>query len=263
MCDKGCNLNISRREYQMNDCSTHWANRTRILVMENKKLSDEINSLADHVRFNEEDIKTLGEELNHQKEHTEHLLNQHQEVVTKLRDDVNRLKEHFAMLNVNRQKVDVPSDVPRKSKISQRKWREFVNMKIESNVLEVDEVTQISVARSFYALERKYSFFKLKILSEGDFEIGICHEFEPGLCTHSSCNDLCFSTLGTKLEVNDIIECGILYPKNIEMDTVRVYILLNGHLRYEKKVRMPQYGFFPKIIMSGGSKVELIELPNL
>lgn len=238
MCDKGCDLKITRREYQLNSCITH---------------------LKDHVRINEAVIKERSLQLIEQKEHFHLILSKLQQSNTKLSDEVSRQKVEITKLNTVR---------PQNNNLKfLTKWQKCLNMKIESDILEVVNLSLSASVQSFYCLHSANPSFKVKILSVDHIRIGLkgCFMFRKArnveYRSDGSLDVMQTYGAGPAFKIGDIIECGINSPPyftNTWTGDVQVYFTHNGQLIKEQLVSMPMGGFFPEIFMMGASKVEYL-----
>lgn len=247
------------------------------------------------------------------KENCEHTVKQLKQKITKHGDKTSLQKERMTKLNVSRRQEDFSkkencegtaqhpkqeilshgddANRPKLNAASRRqkeesrdstnslsaplKWRMFDNMRIDSTILQPEDVNLLAFAESFYPLNPTYSSFKIEILSLSDVTVGLvgedrsqwsmpCVEYRSngsiffGVYDISHVNNEC----GHKFQVGDIIECGVIYPLNFTnsgiMDRVVVYFSHNGQLLIERFVAVPPSGFFPRIFMCGESKVKYL-----
>ncbi|KAJ6640026.1 E3 ubiquitin-protein ligase NRDP1 [Pseudolycoriella hygida] len=239
-CDKGCNLAVTRREYQKN-CLIHLANKFSMQMDEMTK---------------------LNEKLQHDHENFKALIRQQQEEIRKLTGDVNRQTEIMKKI-IN--KWNAPPKL---------QWKISHNMKISAdkpNVIEpTDPVQGFSwgFAQLSTSLGASHPFFRIQVVSVATDEyivIGLTrlgHEYDElpggkvGTIGYYNRGDLVVNgkveTGLRKWKNNDIIECGLLFPANSAngfSTNVEIYFVVNNQIVIKKTMKLPLEGLFPSIRM--------------
>jgi len=262
VCDKGCEIKMSRREYATQNCYAHLKNRMRVeRVIESTRQNEEISKLTEQL-------------------HNQRMQN------TKLNDEVNGLAEQITKLNekVNCLEQQIENDEISKfgdnSNISLNaplKWNIFSNFKISAdkvNILE-QEGNGDAFAQSFYSIfELKNFCFKVQILQAVGFEIGLSskdHAFGfRGINVRSVvCDNEGYvyidgenlGCIGHILKASDVVECGIKSTGKFTSDgspNITVYFCLNGRLFIERTIKIPTGGLFPAVKTIGGGFI----MPN-
>lgn len=191
-----------------------------------------------------------------------------QKHITKLKDELKRLRpqhEDIQRLSDASTVTWVPSAPPQ--------WQKCFNMNIsidQPNILELGHDPGNAFAQSLLPLNTASPCFNTQILSYcGHNSIGIGigltqkghpADVPPGhsegsigyRCCGKLYYDKCESVASHACKVNDIIECGIKFPKNFINDGSRnvvVYFSKNGVSFLKKIIRMPLDGLFPTIYM--------------
>lgn len=273
ICDKGCNLKISRRGYEVNNCITHLADRV-------SRYEEEIIKFSHELSNQKEDFERVINGLQEQNTKLNDELTRQQEQNTKLNEEVRRLKETIKKLNISRQHDEIPK-VRYTNILSNRppKWQNCRDMKIfidQPNILEPYENSSYGLAQLYYHLEPLNSYFKVEILREirasyaylviglsskghliglpgrGKESIGYC---STGILYYLD-NDIQDSNL-PRSEPGDIIECGINFTPNGSC-VVEVYFSINGQVITKTPAKMPRDGFYPAISLGPGGIVRLL-----
>lgn len=253
ICDKGCNMKITRREYEINNCFSHLANRVSAQEKENEKLRHDLHEQLKHKLYD-------------QKEQFKQILTCQQEEITKLNNEVSRQRsqlEHFeSTMSYQQHQTE---RLMGKSKIL-LKFQVCRNVKIEeSNILKVVDPLRFGFVKAEYPLEPTSGFFKVHIL-------GIDNEYTAansiGLNSENWLLPISISYRGNgslhvnrmtfndkpKWNVGDIIECGIKFRKNFMNNgnhSETVYISQNEKIIFQQSFTIPQDGVFPIIHLCG------------
>lgn len=238
VCDKGCNMTITRRDYQEN-CFAHLEKRFSSQLVEMKKTIEDLRREQDGSKI---------------------LISHQQEEIKKLRDEGSDQRQ--AIL-----KLIIKTNSPPKCF-----WNVLHNMQIlpaQPNVLEpVRKLCTWSFAQLAEPLKHGNSFFKIQILSKAENEYIIIaltrkgHEivdlpgYDMGTLGYYDKGQLVVNgkveTDLIKFHAGDIIECGINFPDNLfteHFPFVEVYVIVNSQIVSKKMMKMPENGFFPSIRM--------------
>lgn len=259
VCDKGCNLKVKRCEYK-NNCYVHLADR---LTSQDEKIY-EMNA------HNREEVTILSEEVNRLQVQVIKLsrkLTRQQKHITKLDSELKRLRPQSVKL-CNAFSIQTPPKAP-------PQWEKSFNMSIpidQPNILEFGLNSSSAFAQSRHPLNQANPCFKIQILSDCEdnyvgIGIGLTQKGHPidiapgqsqGSIGYRLCGtlfyDKCECVTSHACKVNDIIECGVKFPKNRITDvghSVVVYFSKNGVAFLKKVIRMPLDGLFPTIYMFG------------
>lgn len=248
-CDKGCNLQMIRREYRANDCFTHFKEHVRKYE---HQLSPEIRLvLSNQIAYNECLIKNQQEENTKLVEENKKLKTENKKVEG-LQKQLQTLQNQLENCNFTSKSQYAPSIT----------WYWIENMKIDSdlpNILEhEDRDVKSSIAQLNSSLIPKNNSFKVEILAGSEagsnIRIGLaCRGKSFGYYPYIACNNNYIPSSIPHIVDDDIIECGIKFPANFVQSAetqVSVYFIVNG--QYEGQVRMPKYGFFPTILFELG-----------
>lgn len=255
ICDKGCNMKMTRREYEVNNCFTH------LLNIVNCQKDDFQNTIVRQ----KEQIAKLSDEVSQQRAE-----------LAKLNDEVCRLRGQAKYSNnvSSNQQWELPKLFD-KSKISTPKWQVCLNLKnlktyFHQEILEFGGNSGTAFAQLFHSLEQSYPHFKIKLLNEGahnSIAIGLTRKGHPtyeapGNYDHSigyRCSGEVFvnkkcQKVGQEWKCGDVIECGIIFPSNFTYcgnNRIEFYFSINEQLVMKNVFEMPQDGFFPTIFMWG------------
>lgn len=236
-CDHGCNLTITRREYNELNCLEHLANRN----------------------------KYQEEEYNHR---TEKTLFEHHHEVAKIRSENNRLSEKLAKRQRVISRQENAAEYFNKMRRSTNVWNNCKKVKISSHppiILEPeDNTTNYSCAQLCNYLSLENRSFKMKIIDLGSrnaIGIGLAQkfqsiEFPTGFVTYFSSGKVKIGTekaYTTAWRRGDIVEIGLNLARfNVESDgsaQVEVNISLNEISVTKTMTKIPLGGFYPTVFM--------------
>lgn len=245
-CDLGCNLTITRSEYQQNDCLAHLTNR---------------------VRSQEEEITNLDNLFRRQKEN---IISRHQEEIATFRHEISCQRQQINEINLRNRQREIVATFFHNLIQSNNKWKNCLNMTISSQppiILEQCNVYGNSFAQLYNHLDPANPCFKMRILNVGTdnfIGIGLAQKeypfnMPPGLVDgsigyYSNGTVAIDGQYGDGAEwINgDIIECGI-YLDNFDFGfnyvRVEVYLSLNQQLIVKKVLDMPPNGLYPTVSM--------------
>lgn len=244
ICDKGCNLKITRREYNASDCITHLSNR-------GNRQHEEITKLRDEVRQQRDDLMRLTGELSS----IRLKMTVSENTISRQQDEITRLHYNACIL---------PN---RPSKCC---WQVCESMKFSSDkptILEFGDNSWHAFAQLFYPLKPRKHYFRVQILDgieHNSITIGLTQKGHPpylppgtvqasvGYCSTGHINvDGTLEMRGEKWKKGDFIECGIEFPSNSsdEDASIEVIFSLNIQLISRKVMKMPQEGLYPTVYM--------------
>lgn len=249
VCDKGCNLTVTRREYLMNDCCFHLKQEVvklnRRVIFQRKRFEGLANCLYDR-------IKKLNEELV-----------RHQTEKVQCENFIRRQQQEIVKLNENR-----PS-------IHSLKWQICHNMSVDdSNNLKIDDhnSSTFAFAQSYHPLKPAHSSFHIELSKSSENSssvqrnliwIGLTRKGHPVVRNPETGAIACIwngriqvdkecVANSERWEDGDVIRMGIKFPQNFSNDcSVVVCLHKNEKLLFEKCIHIPQYGFFPTICIYG------------
>lgn len=258
VCDKGCNMKVTRQEYEINNCFSHLANKVKEQEME---------------------IIKAGHDLSNQKEYFERIVNRLQDENRKLNDEIgsqykeinNELShirsqlEHFQNALSNQQQHTTQLSDISSTSLRPLKWQKCFNVKItKSNILKLNNTLSALFVGGFvqsdYPLEPAKSTFKIHLLSISEaYRIGLIQRTHESEFIYYDCfGCINFSGVkvhdGPKWEVGDVIECGVKFPKNFVSDgnqSAIVYVSKNDERIFEKSITIPKDGLLPMISLYG------------
>lgn len=260
ICDKGCIMKMSRREYEGFNCFIHLAN---IIFRQGKeiiKLNDEVGRVRCQLETCGNIKSRQSKEISGQGEET-----------TKIDDEQREPPENF----VNRQEEEL-QNIILFNKPPYSYWEINGDMKISLGQSHILECADTYVAAKFvYPLDASNSCIKIQILniSGGEYPIGLGltrkeHSIDNGpLYLEGS---ICYLSNGSvrvdgklqkfvqEWEIGAIVECGIKFPNDFLNDgttSVEVYFSVNEHPVFKNVMKMPQKGYFPTIGIFKGDKV--------
>lgn len=248
ICDKGCNLRISRQEYEVNNCITHVQN----LV---KKLQEQISLLTLSRQF--EQIPIHGNELSRWQPPQQQ-----------------QLQQQCASNSL-------VNDAPKFH------WQNCKNIHVSINhtdVLVCGNEDSVGFAQSIYPVEPGNSSFRVLLLNEANVCIGMSpinyrrgnlgkmkdsfgfYTVYDGTTKNYKMefwvNNLvfCMNNIRYDKVITRSIEFGIRLPPNFVNDgnySVEMYVRVDDKLIKEQLIKMPQYAIFPTIELFGpGNRVK-------
>lgn len=218
VCDKGCNMSITRREYKDNNCFSHLANR---------------------LSAQEKEIKKLRIELSEQREHFERLINAGDGKSSNVSFTPQKwLVCYNAMIQEpNILKVNNPSTfafVQSEQSLVPTKYSFKVHL---SGTKNWRHLIWIGLTRRGHRTDREP-------------ERGSIVYCGGGLVIADAEN----VPIGPEWKDGDIIECGIKFSTNFIQDgdhSASVYFHRNDELIIIKPFKIPRDGFFPTICFAG------------
>lgn len=254
VCDKGCNMSMTRREYLAN-CFTHLE----------KRFSGQL-----------EEMKKTLEFLRREQQDSKQLIDRQQDEITRLTDVTITQRQGLVKL-IN------TSNLPPKCV-----WRTGHNMKISPDEPNIVELVAKSYTWGFaqlsHSLDADNSSFKFQILSKADNDKNEYIMIGVQRSDHFTCElpgypagSISYHDKGQlvvegkvdfglqKLRTGDVIECGIIYPDNFShanLPMVQIYFSINRRIVSKKSMKMPSDGFFPTIRM-GSTTSSLSSLPKV
>lgn len=95
VCDKGCNLKITRLEYQVNDCLTHLADRLRLCEENNRNLDNELKGQKEHFEYTIKLLKEKNTELSGNNNYLSGRVSRYDSVNKKLISEIKKQKEKY------------------------------------------------------------------------------------------------------------------------------------------------------------------------
>lgn len=225
ICDKGCNLKITRREYEMNNCFAHLANK---------------------MAHQEDTILKLRLHLSDQKHHFDRTINLLQEQITQLN------------YQVNHEEVQLKWKVCSKIKISFDQPNILEVLGDSSSGL-AQSLYSLDSAKPCFKVQILYGVSMIGLTrKERTTTIGFRH-MSLGYSSGRVWVDADDESIGPNWKNGDIIECRIKFPNNFINDGsmyVEVYFSLNNKLVTRKLYQMPRDGLFPTCYMTRYAKLK-------
>lgn len=260
-------MKMTRREYLLSDCFTHFAKVISRQVEEIRRQGDEISELNEEVSSvrceleSSENVKTHQSEqlvnLTYDVAHVRNQLESSKVVISDQQEEIRILK----MLN----------------KQSNSHWQAEDNVTVclgQSYTLECSDKYNYARAKLFYPLKKSNSSFRIEILSlnvgEYPMVMGLTHKGRPnnspvfivgtvGYCSNGAVLlDGRLKKTVQRWKNGDIVTCGIKLPSFVKdgIDSVEVFFSINEQIVLEEVMKKPQNGFFPSISIFKGDKVK-------
>lgn len=277
VCDKGCNLKVKRSEY-ISNCFVHLVDRLSRQEETFFKITHALDAQ------NQQEVTSLNEEVNRLQVQVIKLsrnVTSQQKLITKLDKEVKRLRlQSVNSVNLVKHQGgeiekfdDVSTTLVQTTPKVIPQWQKCFNMSIsidQPNILEFGINSGSAFAQSLYPLNQANTCFKIQILSDCGLNsigigIGLTQKGHPtdvppghseGSIGYRCCGKLLYdkseSVTSNACKVNDIIECGVKFPKNYIKKgsySVVVYFAKNSASFLKKLIRMPFDGLFPTIYM--------------
>ncbi|XP_037042977.1 E3 ubiquitin-protein ligase PDZRN3-like [Bradysia coprophila] len=257
ICDKGCNLTVTRRAYLTSSCSIH--------------MKREIENLQHRVSF--------------QRKRFEGLANCLYERIKKLNDEINcnRIQKQQLENVIRRQHQELSALKSRNLANTQPKWQMCHNMNIdESNNLKIDDhnLSTFAFVQSYHPLKPERPHFQIQLSTAANSSaqkgvwIGLTRKGHSIVRNPEARSFACIwngriqldndcVAMGPRWEDGDVIKLGFTFPNNFMMtagnNSAVVCLYRNEKRFFERLVEIPKDGFFPTICIYGkDSKVTYI-----
>lgn len=265
ICDKGCNIAITRREYESSNCLSHLSKKFILQEKEIVKSSKRFSDLSKKIILQG---KEIAESSNRFSDLSKKIILQEAKICLQEKEIVN-VKNALKKLNDKMHEQSL--------------WQICYNIDIsinEPNFLKYKDNNNSehpAFAQSIRSLEPDNPNFKMQIRYEGDkttVTIGLTPKgfpihLIPGLIDESigyhGIDGYLYNgnpigeKFGPEFRNGDIIECGVKFPSdfvNGVSATVVVYFSINDEFVGERNVTMPDGGLFPTLRMRYNSTIE-------
>ncbi len=287
VCDKGCNLTVTRREYLTNNCSAHLKREivklSHHLSFQRKRFEGLANCLYDR-------IKILDDEVNRhntQKLQLENVIRRQQQVNTTqklhLENVIRRQQQVIAA-----QKLQLENEIKRREQeVSQLtddrvsnttlKWQICHNMNIDdSNTLKIDDYNSSTFAfvQSYFPLQPTNPHFQIQLSKSTEKSsvqrnliwIGLTRKGQRVVRNPEEGSIACIwngriqadehriENNALRWKDGDQIKLGIKFPQSFTSegnDIAMVCLHRNEKSLFEKRIRVPHDGLFPTVCIYG------------
>lgn len=249
VCDSGCNLTVTRREYLTSNCSSHM----------------------------KQEIENLKLRVNFQRKRFEGLANCLYDRIDKLNDEMNcnRTEKQQMEILIRHQQQEIARLKCKSLSDAQPKWQLCHNITVDEwNNLKIEDYDSSTYAfvQSYYPLQPARPCFQIK-LSKLTTATSVQRGIWIGLTRkgHSivrnpearsiawiwngriQLDDECLAQ-GPRWEDEDVIEVGLIFSKDFVTEvngSAMVSLNRNGKMFFEKRMKIPKDGFFPTLCIYG------------
>lgn len=263
VCDKGCNIRMARREYQVENCFSH-------LAKEVTKLRQE---LCEQKIVFERTVKNLADQLYFfvseppEWQHIQNIDTNGNELKVAIQNN-STVDYKFAILHPSARRSGYRQSAFGRSDFAQRAQSAEVFPEFDQSAEVFPEFNQSAFVQSTHALEPTRSHFRILISSvHAEFQIGLTRKGYFRRMSHLRVTEQAKTRLDDitnnyldhlECKNGDVIECGIEFPNNFSNDgnqSVQVYLIENQKLISNAAYVIPKGGFYPTIILKDQSVV--------
>lgn len=267
VCDKGCNLTMTRRDYLTSNCSLH--------------LKREVVRLGRHLSFHRKRFEGLANCLYGRIQTLTDEVNRHSAEKLILENVIRRQQQEFAAQKlqlenvVRRQHQEITRN--RVSNTDPLKWQICHNMNVDDkNILKIDDynATTFAFVQSYYPLQPAKPHFQIQLLNSTENSsvqrnliwIGLTRRGQRIVRTPEEGSIACiwngriqaneervqYNT--SRWENGDRIKLGIKFPNNFASEGNYMAVLCvhkNEKSLFEKRIGVPKDGLFPTVCIYG------------
>lgn len=216
ICDKGCSMTVTRREYQNSNCFRHLANEVT-------KLRYELS------------------EINRQKEHVENSNRQKQEIAELCTDIL--MGEPPKWQQKHNMKIGTMNLLERVDFFGPTFVQSAYNLTARQSCFKIYVISPDHIGLIRIGLTRRGYFDEcLESKVEKDFSKRFNDMIDANPCLHE-----------VQCKSGYVVECGVEFPKDFSNNnnhSAEVYICVNQKLEYKATHAIPDGGFFPTIVFN-------------